>query len=130
MERRINLLFIFFAASVFFVNIGLATFRGEFNVTLLTNIFFFVPFIGVAFFLVIHQMKLSILQISHVIFLAVVAAIAILDDYNSIYGLGFALLAIYLAQKYGFFYSSHDFENNVFINWNIVFRRNICIGRW
>jgi DNA-binding CsgD family transcriptional regulator len=103
MERRINLLFIFFAASVFFVNIGLATFRGEFNVTLLTNIFFFVPFIGVAFFLVIHQMKLSILQISHVIFLAVVAAIAILDDYNSIYGLGFALLAIYLAQKYGFF---------------------------
>jgi DNA-binding CsgD family transcriptional regulator len=103
MEKRVNLLFIFFAASVAIVNSILALVRNDFHFSSLVNSAIYIPLVGAFFFIVIQKSQIQVLRISHILFLAVVSSIAILDNYSSIFGLGFALIGMYLAQKYGFF---------------------------
>ncbi len=103
MEKRVNWLFIFFAASVGVVNTIIALIRGSGDVAALNDSAIIIPVIGTVLFMTIQRAKPKYVRIAHTVFLSIVASIAILDDYSSVFGLGFALIALYLAQKYGYF---------------------------
>jgi DNA-binding CsgD family transcriptional regulator len=103
MERRVNLLFILFAASVSVANSLLLLIRSSWDFASLIDIRVFFALFGTVLFLFLQNGRLNIVRMAHISFLSIVAIIAILDSVDAVYGLGFALLALYLAQKYGFF---------------------------
>lgn len=102
MEKRVNLLFIVFAASVTVVNIFLILIRGSGDVHHLWNISVYIPIFGSCIFLALHFGPLVVMRASHIFFLILISVLAIFDSFDSAYALGFSLLAMYLAQKYGY----------------------------
>lgn len=105
MEKRINLLFIGFGLFVSLTNLLFFINTVGFSTALISVSNIYVPVIGTLYFSLLQLTRGIIVKISHIVFLFVISAVGITDDPNSVYGLGFMLMCIYLLYKYGYLHS-------------------------
>ena len=62
----------------------------------------YVPLIAAVLFYLTRRLDHAVVRIMHVFCIIIVASLAIIDVYESFYGLGFMILAVLLSYKYGY----------------------------
>lgn len=97
MDRIVNLLFIALATMATVLNFEYGLRVGGFDPSSLGFTF---SAIGTVLFVLLQFLRHNIRRWGQVIFLLIIASVAIWDNFDSAFGLGFALLSIYLAYKY------------------------------
>jgi DNA-binding CsgD family transcriptional regulator len=102
MEKRINLLFISFSLIVSLANSWYYIEDQGLTINLFTKSEIIVPLVGTIYFTLLQFLGGGLLKASQIIFLFGISSTAIIDKPDSIYGLGFMLIAVYLLYKYNY----------------------------
>ncbi len=102
-QRKIALLISFFGIGVFAVNVTVALFIRKMGLlNTISNPSVYVPLIAALLFYSTRNLNHTAVRLMHVLCIIIVASLAIIDVYESFYGLGFMILAGLLSYKYGF----------------------------
>ena len=103
LQQNIAILIAAFGFSAFVVNLAVGlSIRDENLVEALSSPSLYVPLLFSIVFFLTRQVNHFAIRVFHVSSIVFVASLAILDLYESFYGLGFMTLAVLLSYKYGF----------------------------
>ncbi len=99
-SQRTNQAFVYFSLCVFITNCVFYLSGGHTFLEIVTKGAIYVPFFAIIYFRVLQKRFDRLRKLSHITFLFFIATIAIFESSDSLFGLGFALIGLYLMYKY------------------------------
>ena len=103
LQRNVTLLLGLFGLAVVVINFVISVLiRGDGVVYTLSHISFLLPLFFTVLLFITARLWPVLVRYIHILLLVATSAMGILDEYDSFYGIGFAILALILSYKYGF----------------------------